>query len=89
MFDSNLTHNGEQKNSNKGPKYKINIEGVIFVWGSDEITSNEIAELGGWSISEGVIMIDKNGNETSLSNNEVIKIRPGMAFSKKLTFKRG
>jgi len=82
-------NNSKNKKNGDGPKYKLNIEGVEFNRESAEITTEEIAMLGGWSISEGVIMIDKDGNERTLKEGEIITLKPGMAFAKKVIFKRG
>lgn len=73
----------------KGPKYVINIEGVDHPWDSPTITTEQIAQLGGWPASEGVVVIDKDNNETTLQPNQVIEIQPGMGFAKKVKFKRG
>ena len=70
-------------------KYEINIEGALKPWGSDHITTEQIAALGGWDPSEGVILIDQDNNERTLQPGEVVKLEPGMAFSKKIMFKRG
>lgn len=72
-----------------GPKYLINIEGVDHPWDSPTITTEQIAQLGGWPASEGVVMIDKENNEVTLAPKQVIEIQPGMGFAKKVKFKRG
>ena len=46
--------------------------------------------MGGWDISEGVVLIDlEDGTERTLEPGEEIKLRPGIGFSKKIRFKRG
>jgi hypothetical protein len=72
-----------------GPKFFLDVEGNIIPWDFDTITTEQIASLGSWSISEGVILIDKENNERTLQPNEVIELQPGMGFSKKVRFKRG
>lgn len=73
----------------KGPKYRIDIEGTLHDWEHDVITTEEICRLGGWDISQGVSVIDKDNNERTLAPGEVVELKPGMGFSKKVKFKRG
>lgn len=77
----------EQKD--KGPKYILDIEGKEVAWEQDTITTEQIAELGGWDLSQGVIEIDKDNNERTLAPGEVVQIKPGQGFSKKHKWKRG
>lgn len=50
----------------------------------------QITELGGWDISQGVILIDLHDNtELTLQPGEVVQLRPGLGFSKRVKFKRG
>lgn len=78
------------KETAQGPKFYLDIEGQEKPWDKDTITTEEIAALGGWDISLGVILIDKKDNtERTLQPEEVIELKPGMGFSKKVRFKRG
>ena len=70
-------------------KYEVDIEGTFKPWDRETITTKEIAELGGWDPSLGVIMIDEDNVEHTLKPDEEIKLRPGIGFSKKVRFKRG
>ena len=71
-------------------KYEVDIEGEYKPWDKDTITPEEVAALGGWDISEGVVLIDlEDGTERTLKPGEEIKLRPGIGFSKKIRFKRG
>jgi hypothetical protein len=72
----------------KGPKYFINIEGNKHEWPRETITTEEIAHLGGWA-NEGVIEIDEHNEERTLSAGEVIQLKPGMGFAKKIRWQRG
>lgn len=68
----------------------LDLEGVIYEWEESTISAEQIAELGGWDPSQGVIEIDhKDGSERTLSPGEVVEIKPGKGFSKKVGFKRG
>lgn len=73
----------------QGPKFQIDIEGTIHDWDHDTITTEDIARLGGWDPSMGVIEIDKENNERTLAAGEVVELKPGHGFSKKVKFKRG
>lgn len=82
----------EEKNQEskvQGPKYFLDIEGVQKPWDKDTITTEEIIALGGWDTSQGAILIDKDNNERTLQPGEIVEIKPGMGFSKKIRFKRG
>jgi len=65
------------------------IEGDLIPWTEKTITTEQIAELGGWDLSEGVIEVDPDQNERTLSPGEVIVLKPGMAYGKRLKWKRG
>ncbi len=73
----------------KKPKYILNIEGVEFPWDHDTITTEQIAQLGGWDVAQGVIEVDKDNNERTLAAGEIIEIKPGHGFGKKHRWKRG
>lgn len=73
----------------EGQKYYINIEGKEFDWHEETITTEEIIRLGGWEPSQGVIEIDSDNNERTLQSGEIIYIKPGHGFSKKIRWKRG
>ncbi len=78
------------KNENKkSKKYYVNIEGVEYQWEDATITTEEIANLGGWDPAVGVIEIDKENNERTLQPGEVVELKPGHGFSKKIRWKRG
>ena len=72
-----------------GPLYCVWIEDKSHPWPQDTITTERIAELGGWDVSQGVIEVDDDQNERTLKPGEVVKLRPGVSFGKKLRFKRG
>ncbi len=80
----------EAGNKDKGPKYYLDIEGEIYQWSKDNITTEEVIELGGWDQSIGAIIIDlKTNEERTLAPGEIIEVKPGMGFSKKISWKRG
>ena len=72
------------------PKFEIDIEGELKPWDRETITTEEIATLGGWDASLGVIRVNlEEGTEHELQPGEVVKVTPGIAFSKRILFKRG
>ncbi len=73
----------------KGPKYYANIEGTEHLWDKSTIITEQIAELGGWDPAIGVIEIDKDNTERTLQPGEVVELKPGHGFAKKVRWKRG
>lgn len=71
------------------PSYLLNIEGKEIPWHAPTITTEEIASLGGWPSDVGVIEIDNDNNEHTLKPGEVVQLKPGQGFSKKVKWKRG
>jgi hypothetical protein len=80
---------GPKPDKDKGPKYVLDIEGTLHDWDEDTITTEQIASLGGWDPAVGVIEIDKDNNERTLQPNEVVQLKPGLGFAKKIKWKRG
>lgn len=80
----------EQVQGAGGPKFTLDIEGNLVPWDGDTITTEQIADLGGWEISQGVMLIDfRDNSERMLQPGEVVELRPGLGFSKRVRFKRG
>lgn len=74
----------------RGPKYVLDIEGKLADWDEDTITTEQVIELGGWDPAQGAVVIDlKTNEERTLQPAEIVEIKPGMGFSKKISFKRG
>lgn len=73
----------------QGPKFFVNVEGIEHPWPRRTITTEEIATLGGWAVSLGVIEIDRENVEHQLAPGEVVELRPGHGFAKRIRFKRG
>ncbi|NQT37794.1 MAG: multiubiquitin domain-containing protein [Planctomycetes bacterium] len=69
--------------------FVLNIEGTKHEWPRGTITTEEIAQLGGWDPAIGVIEIDKHNNERTLQPDEVVELKPGHGFAKKVRWKRG
>jgi hypothetical protein len=87
MEEENKNHD---QNNSKVLKFTIDIEGTLIKWYSETITTEQIIELGGWDPSQGAILIDLKDNiETTLQPGQVVELKPGLGFSKKVKFKRG
>jgi Multiubiquitin len=72
------------------PKYQVNIEGTIYEWDKDTISVPELRSLAGLAADQDMIEIDlKDNSERSLGNDEVVDLKPGKGFAKKVVFKRG
>lgn len=74
----------------QGPKYKINVEGTEYDWTEETITPAQIRTLGGLPGDQPVIEIDlKTNDERTLAEGEIVEVKPGKGFGKKVSFKRG
>lgn len=73
----------------QGPKFFLDVEGVVKPWDDWTITTEQIIALGGWDPSLGALLIDADNNERPLAPGETVDLKPGMGFSKKIRFKRG
>lgn len=74
----------------KGPKYLLNLEGDEKPWDTDTITVPQIRELGGWDATQPLVEVDlKDNSERTLAEDEVITLKPGQGFGKKVKFQRG
>ena len=88
--DENVSVEGETiERFRTEPEFTLCIEDKEYCWPKRTITTEEIAELGGWGPSEGVIEVDAEQNERQLAPHEVITIKPGLAYGKKICWRRG
>jgi hypothetical protein len=73
-----------------GPKYEVDIEGTKYAWDKDVISVAEIRSLGKLPQDVPVIEIDlKDNTQRTLAEDEVVQLRPGLGFSKKIKYQRG
>ena len=80
----------EKRDHSAGPKFHVNIEGIEHDWDHDTITVAQIRALGGLPSNLPVEEIDLQTNvQRTLSENEVVQLRPGLGFAKKIKFQRG
>lgn len=76
--------------SEQHPAFEINIEGHLYGWTNPTITVPQIRTLGGLPTDQPVIEINFHDNtERTLPEDEVVAIKPGHGFGKKIGFKRG
>lgn len=73
----------------KGPKYFVEIEGTEYEWDKETITVPEIRTLGNLPLDVPVIEVDPDNNERTLAENEIITLKPGHRYGKKIHYKRG
>lgn len=72
-----------------GPKYFVCIEDKEYSWDEDTITVAQIRDLGGLPPDQPVIEIFPDNTERTLGEDEIIHLKPGHRFGKKVCFKRG
>lgn len=74
----------------QGPKYFVDLEGVERPWDREVITVAEIRALAGWDASQPLVQVNLQDNtERQLAEDEVIELKPGHGFAKKIKFQRG
>lgn len=74
----------------QGPKYTVTIDGIDHPWDRATITVPEIRALGGIAPGTEVLEVNLGTNdERTLAEDEVVEIKPGHGFGKKIKFKRG
>lgn len=72
------------------PEFEVNIEGAFYPWDKETITVPDIRELGKLPTDLPVIEVDlKDSTERTLAEDEIVELKPGKGFGKKVSFKRG
>ena len=73
-----------------GPKFHIDIEGTLYPWDEDTITVPQLRRLGNLPSNVTVQEIDLQDNtQRDLAEDEIVQLKPGMGFSKKVKYQRG
>jgi hypothetical protein len=73
-----------------GPKYEIDIEGKFYSWDSSTITVPRLRALAGIPADQQMMEVDLQTNtERTLAEDEIIRLKPGKGFSKKIKYQRG
>jgi len=78
-----------QVETKAGPKFFVCIEDKEFQWDRDTITVQEIRTLGNLPGDLPVIEVMPDNTERTLSETDVVELKPGHRFGKKICFKRG
>ena len=80
----------EEHDGHHHPKtYIVEIEGVDYQWNSETITVADIRRLGNLPADQPVIEVDPCNEERTLAENDVIHLKPGHRYGKKVRYKRG
>jgi hypothetical protein len=62
----------------------------VQAWHEPEITVPQIRELAGWDASQQVVEVNLEDNkEWTLPESDVVTLKPGHGFEKKIKFQRG
>jgi hypothetical protein len=72
-----------------GKRYSVEIEDREYPWPKSTITVPEIRTLGGLPSDTPVIEVDPDNNERTLAEDEIVTLKPGHRFGKKVRYKRG
>lgn len=73
-----------------GPKYFIDIEGTDYEWDRSTITVAEIRQLGSLTGDQPIVEVDLEDNsERQLREDEVVELKPGRGFARKVRYQRG
>jgi hypothetical protein len=71
-------------------EFCVNIEGREYPWFHHTIMVPQIRDLGGLPADQPVLEINLDNNtERTLGECEVVELKPGHAFCKKVKYKRG
>jgi hypothetical protein len=80
----------ERDHPGSGPKFHLNIEGVNHDWDQATIAVAQIRALGNLPSDTPVEEVDLTTNtQRTLREDEVVELRPGLGFAKKVKFQRG
>lgn len=73
-----------------GPEFEINVEGTLHAWDHDTITVPQLRQLGGLPTNVPVVEVDLETNtERTLAEDEIVQLKPGQGFGRKVRFQRG
>lgn len=80
----------EHEHPGAGPKYILNIEDVEHPWERNTISVPEIRTLGGIPVNIEILVVDtRDQTERTLAEDEIIELKPGQGFGRKVKFRRG
>jgi hypothetical protein len=67
----------------------VEVEAIEHPWSTPTITVAEIRRLGNLPSDQPVIEVDPDNTERTLSEGDLIHLKPGHRYGKKVRFKRG
>ena len=73
----------------RGKFYTLFIDDKEYHVEKSELTGAEIMDLGGIPHELGLILIEEDGTQVQVREDEVIDLKPGRRFKKAPRFKRG
>ena len=73
----------------RGKFFTIFVDDQEYHIDKSEITGAEIMDLAGIPYSVGLMLIEEDGNQIQIYENDVIDLKPGRRFKKAPRFKRG
>ena len=79
----------QDRDNGQGPKYTLDIEGTLHPWNDETITVQQIRDLGNLTADQPVLEIDADNNQRTLPEDEIVHLKPGLGFSKKIKYGRG
>jgi hypothetical protein len=80
---------GKGGDRGNGPTYHVDIEGTVYDWDQPTITVADIRRLGNLPGDTPVMIVDEHNNQRTLQEGEVVELKPGIGFSKKVRYQRG
>lgn len=73
----------------QGQFYTFEVDGREFRVETPTITGAQIMALAGIPQEQGLILIEDDGTQRTVSPDEILELRPGRRFKKRPRFKRG
>jgi hypothetical protein len=77
------------KDEGRPAQFCVNTEGILHFVSQSCISAEEIARLGAWDPTQGVIEVLADNSERTLAAGEVVQLRAGIAFCRRVRWKRG
>ena len=79
----------KERQTETGKKYFINIEGKECPWSSETITVKNMRALG--NLPAGLLVVEEfpDGTEKTLSDSDIVLLKPGHRYGRAPKFKRG
>lgn len=71
-------------------KYFIDIEGTDYPWPRSTISVSEIRKVGNLTGDQPIVEVDlKDNSERELAEDEVVTLKPGRGYARKVRYQRG